>query len=155
VYTCIDIHFIDFWKIPAVSTFDVLYVTAVFCNYFNFPLVVLLRATRKSRGDITAEETWCTCLVRVRMYMCACAECSRCTAPSLAALIVYSISRVSFSSLTHIPFPFFLLLRCNQARHTHARVHIRASITCVCLSESGVLDLSRFPADACKSCLQT
>ena len=47
-------------------------VTAVFCNYFNFPLVVLLRATRKSRGDITAEETWCTCLVActcIRVYV--------------------------------------------------------------------------------------
>lgn len=95
---------------------------------------------------------WCTCLVRVHVYMCACAECPRCTAPSLAALVVYSISRVSLSFLSYTPFPFLLFLSCSsQARYAHARVRVSR----VCLSESGVLDLSRFPADACKSCLQT
>lgn len=46
-------------------------VTTVFCNYFNFPLVVLLRAARKSRGDITAEEY---VYVFGERYVCACAD---------------------------------------------------------------------------------
>lgn len=119
---------------------------------------MLLRAARKSRGDITAEETLLVVYVfgareraRVCMSMRACAE--RILFGRIRRLL--DISRFPF--LSYAPFPFLLLLlpRCsNQAQRAHARVHARAcAFTCV-ERKLDVLDLSRFPADACKSCLQ-
>lgn len=96
---------------------------------------MLLRAARKSRGDITAEETLLGS-VRVwrarawaRVCVCLCARVQN--ASSLVAFVVYSISRVSLSSLTpRFRFPsssfFFPVAATKRNVHMHACMHVRA-----------------------------
>lgn len=122
-------------------------VTAVFCNYFNFPLVVLLRAARKSRGDITAEETPSyTCLAHVRLCVCA-----RAMHGTLFGRIRRLLDISRFPFLSYAPFPFLLLLpRCSsQARRAHACVH---ACMCVCVC-AGQKRCARLVAVPCR-CMQ-
>lgn len=115
------------------------YVPLVFCNYFNFPLVVLLRAARKSRGDITAE----------RSRVSKCTYVYLCTARARARLM-HSILRPqsSFTRYLAFSFPPFSSFQ-PSATCARTRLSVRVVYT------RRVLDLSRFPADACKSCLRT
>lgn len=122
-------HLIDLWKIPMASTCTC--VTAVFRNYFNFPLVVFLRAARKSRGVSRQKRCHsCTCLVHVyeyvRTYVRVCVRNARDTRHSLWPHSSFT-RYLAFPFLSYALFLFLVLPRySSQVRRAHIRcVHVR------------------------------
>lgn len=116
------------------------YVTAVFRNYFNFPLVVLLRAARKSRGDITArgDVVYLYTCVRVCVYTCTYThmhmQLARCITSFGHTRRLLDISRFLF-----FPFRFPLSVLPSSARcSSDAQCPCTCALhmhTCLCLSE--------------------
>lgn len=110
------------------------YVTAVFRNYFNFPLVVLLRTAWKSHGDITTREDIVhlyTC-VGVCIYTCMHMQLARCITSFGRSRRLLDISRFLFSPLRS---PLFVLpssARCSSDARCPCTLHMH---TCLCLSE--------------------
>jgi len=79
------------------------YVTAVFRNYFNFPLVVLLRAAQKSRGDITARGDVVYLYTCVRVWVCIYVHIHT---HAHAARAMHNILRPQSSFTWYLAFPF-------------------------------------------------
>lgn len=118
-------------KIPAASKFGIFasrpysVTISIFrssCSFVRLESPVEI-SRRKRRHSYT-------CLAHVWLYARAR---TRCTAPSLAAFVVYSISRVSLSSLTsRFRFSSFFARCISQAtRHAHACVR-----ACVCWAKA-------------------
>lgn len=130
---------------------------AVFRNYFNFPLVVLLRVARKSRGDITARGNvaYVYTYTYVYVYVYMHVQLARCITSFGRRRRLLDISRFLFFPLApHSRLPFYVAASVRDVPmhvciiHAHMFVFERA----LCSTCRGSLPMHANPVSELSKC---